>query len=82
MVRIGKTAILIAPINAQGLHKASEALEVCFGRNIVDALLLMMDMIPKLPVKANAVCGWANWRIKNYAISNYEKSRGHPFFGK
>lgn len=78
-----KTAILTTPINAQGLHKVSESLELCFGRGIVQRSLADEGSATKLARdnKTLYVDGLTGG-LRTTATQTTKKVGGHTFFGK
>ena len=82
-LELAKTAILIAPINAQGLHKASEALEVCFGRNIVRRSLVDDGHDTKIARESKTLyVDGLTGGLKTTPSQTTKKVGGHTFFGK
>lgn len=78
-----KTAILTAPINAQGLHKVSEALEVCFGRNIVRRSLIDDGHDTKIARESKTLyVDGLTGGLKTTPSQTTKKVGGHTFFGK
>lgn len=77
-----KIAILTDPINVQGLHKVSEALEVCFGRNIVRRSLVDDGHDTKIARenKTLYVDGLIGG-LKTTPSQTTRKVGGHTFFG-
>ena len=77
-----KTAILTAPINAQGLHKVSEALEVCFGRNIVRRSLVDGGNETKIARENKTLyVDGLTGGLKTAPTQTTKKVGGHTFFG-
>ena len=74
--------ILSAPINAQGLHKVSEALELCFGSNIVRRSLVDDGNDTRIARenKTLYVDGLAGG-LKTTPSQTTKKVGGHTFFG-
>jgi uncharacterized LabA/DUF88 family protein len=78
-----KTAILTAPINAQGLHKVSEALEVCFGRKIVRRSLVDYGHDTRIARENKTLyVDGLTGGLKNTPSQTTKKVGGHTFFGK
>ena len=78
-----RTAILTAPINAQGLHKVSEALEVCFGRNIVRRSLVDDGHDTKIARENKTLyVDGLTGGLKTTPSQTTKKVGGHTFFGK
>ena len=78
-----RTAILTAPINAQGLHKVSEALEVCFGRNIVRRSLVDDGHDTKIARENKTLyVDGLTGGLKTTPSPTTKKVGGHTFFGK
>lgn len=78
-----KATILTAPINAQGLHKVSETLELCFGGNIVKRALVEIGNDTKIArenktLYANGLTGG----LETTPSQSTKKVGGHTFFGK
>lgn len=78
-----KAAILTTPINTQGLHKVSEALESCFGRNIVRRSLVEDGNATKIARdnKSLYVDGLTGG-LKTSFTQTTKKVGGHTFFGE
>ena len=78
-----KRTILTDPLNAQGLHKVSAALELCFGRNIVKRSLVEdgNDTKTARENKTLYVEG-LNGGLKTTPSQTTKKVGGHTFFGR
>lgn len=77
-----KTTILTAPINAQGLHKVSEALETCFGCNIVRQSLVDDGHDTKIARENKALyVDGLTGGLKTTPSQTTKKVGGHTFFG-
>ena len=78
-----KMDILTVPINTQGLHKVSEALEACFGRNIVRRSLVDDGHDTKIARENKTLyVDGLTGGIKTTPSQTTRKVGGHTFFGK
>ena len=82
-LKSARTDILVSPINAQGLHKVSESLEYCFGRNIVKRSFVDDGRATKIArdnksLYADGLTGG----LKTTSSQTSKKVGGHTFFGK
>ena len=82
-LKSARTDILASPINAQGLHKVSESLEYCFGRNIVKRSFVDDGRATKIArdnksLYADGLTGG----LKTTSSQTSKKVGGHTFFGK
>lgn len=82
-LKTAQNAILTAPLDAQGLHKVSESLELCFGKNIVRRSLSqegqsIKDARDKKSLYIEGLTGG----LKTVSSDITKKVGGHTFFGK
>lgn len=78
-----KNSILKAPVNAQGLHKVSESLESCFGRNIVRRSFVDDgNSIKTARENKTLYIDGLSGGLKTTASESTKKVGGHTFFGK
>lgn len=78
-----KAAIITTPINAQGIHKVSESLERCFGRNIVKRSLVDDGNATRI-ARDNKVLyvEGLSGGLKTVPSQTAKRVGGHTFFGK
>lgn len=77
-----KSTILSAPMNAQGLHRVSEALEFCFGSNIVRQALVDEGNDTRLARENKSLyVDGLTGGLKTTPSQTTKKVGGHTFFG-
>ena len=78
-----KLDILTNPLNALGLHKVSESLELSFGRTVVQRALMEEGYATKLARESKQLyVDGLTGGLKTTSSPNTKKVRGHTFFGK
>lgn len=78
-----KRAILTAPINTQGLHKVSELLENCFGKNIVRRSIVDAGNATRTARENKSLyIDGLTGGLKTTSSQTTKKVEGHTFFGK
>ena len=82
-LQAAKTDILNAPLSAQGLHKVSESLEYCFGRNIVKRSFVDEgNAIKKARDNKSLYVDGLTGGITTTSSQTSKRIGGHTFFGK
>lgn len=78
-----KKDILIAPLEVSGLHKFSEKLEVCFGKNIVNRVIEYDGTETRISRENKALyVDGLKGGIRTTPTDTTKKVGGHTFFGK